>query len=269
MPHNKNLVVLALGVATLFAADFAAEGDRWWAHIQFLADDKLQGRDTGSEGYREAVKYVAEKMEAFGLKPAGTSGYLQPVKFETRQLVEEESSIAIVREGAEEVLDRQDATQSTRAELAPVTEAAMVFVGYGLRVPEARYDDLAGIDLRGKIAVYVNSSGALDAPGPVKSHVGAASERWAVLRAAGAIGSATIANPRGPGGGRGRGTAAAGTPPARAEGVDLAAGAVRRRPSCWRIRSCRNPPIRRWRSRSRGAAAISSSRGAATPWTRS
>jgi Zn-dependent M28 family amino/carboxypeptidase len=81
----------------------------------------------------------------------------------------------------------------------------MVFVGYGLRVPEAKYDDLAGVDLRGKIAVYVNSTGALDAPGPVKSHVGAASERWAVLKAAGAIGAATIASPRGPGGAGGAG----------------------------------------------------------------
>ena len=216
----KNLAILALGAAALLAADFVAEGDRWWAHIQFLADDKLQGRDTGSEGYSEAVKYVAGKMEAFGLKPAGTSGYLQAVKFETRQLVEEESSIAIVREGAEEVLDRLDATQSSRADLAPTAEAAMVFVGYGLRVPEAKYDDLAGVDLRGKIAVYVNSTGALDAPGPVKSHVGSAVERWAALKAAGAIGSATIMNPRGPGGaaggrgpGGGRGTAATGTAP--------------------------------------------------------
>src|SRR6266567_3083602 len=102
----KNLVILALGAATLFAADFVTEGDRWWAHIQFLADDSLQGRETGSDGYREAVKYVAGKMETFGLKPAGTSGYLQQVKFETRQLVEEESSIALVRDGAAEALDR-------------------------------------------------------------------------------------------------------------------------------------------------------------------
>ena len=109
----KNVVVLGLGAAALMAADFVAEGDRWWAHIEFLADDKLQGRETGSDGYREAVEYVAGKMETFGLKPAGTSGYLQPVKLETRQLVEEESSIAIVREGGEEVLDRLDATQSS------------------------------------------------------------------------------------------------------------------------------------------------------------
>jgi Zn-dependent M28 family amino/carboxypeptidase len=244
MRHMKHLVILALFAAALFAADFVAEGDRWWAHIQFLADDKLQGRDTGSEGYREAVKYVAGKMETLGLKPAGTSGYLQPVKFETRQVVEEESSIAIVREGAEEVLDRQDATQSSRADLAPTAEAAMVFVGYGLRVPEAKYDDLAGVDLRGKIAVYVNSTGALDAPGPVKAHVGSAVERWAILKAAGAIGAATIANPRGRGGagggrgpGGGRGTPAAGTTPEPAApdaGPDAAAAGGGRGPGAGR-----------------------------------
>ena len=82
----------------------------------------------------------------------------------------------------------------------------MVFVGYGLRVPEAKYDDLAGIDLRGKVAVYVNSTGAVDAPGPVKSHVGTAAERWAVLKAAGAIGVATIMVPRPTAGSRSRWT---------------------------------------------------------------
>ena len=222
--HIKTLAILALGAAALYAADFVAEGDRWWAHIQFLADDKLQGRDTGSDGYREAAKYVAGKMETFGLKPAGTSGYLQPVKFETRQLVDEESSIAIVREGGEEVLERLDATQSSRADLAPMVEAPMVFVGYGLRVPEAKYDDLAGVDLRGKVAVYVNSTGALDAPGPVKSHVGTASERWAVLKAAGAIGTASIMNPRPVGGagatGRGGRGAASGPGAGTAPGAD-------------------------------------------------
>jgi hypothetical protein len=189
-------LLLLLGAATLFAADFAAEGDRWWAHIAFLADDKLAGRDVGTDGYQEAARYVAGKMETFGLKPAGTSGYFQQVKFETRQVVEDESSLALRRDGQAEVLDRADATFNSRADLAPSLEAGMVFIGYGLRVPEAKYDDLAGMDLRGKIAVYVNSTGSLDAPGPVKSHVGSATERWKVLQAAGAIGTAVIMNPR-------------------------------------------------------------------------
>jgi hypothetical protein len=194
----RKFSLLLFGAAALFAADFAAEGDLWWAHIQFLADDKLQGREVGSDGYREAARYVAGKMEACGLKPAGTDGYFQPVKFETRQLVEDQSSITLVRDGAETVLERGDATLSTRADLAPALEAPMVFVGYGLRIPEAKYDELAGIDLHEKIAVYVNAAGPVEAPGPLKSHFGSAVERWKALQAAGAIGIATIANPRAP-----------------------------------------------------------------------
>ena len=244
MRHKKNLVVLALGAAALFAADFVAEGDRWWAHIQFLADDKLQGRDVGSDGYNQAVTYVAGKMETFGLKPAGTKGYLQPVRFETHTLVEDESSLALVRDGEVTPLERLDATQSSRADLAPSTEAGMVFVGYGLHVPEVKYDDLAGLDLTGKIAVYVNSTAALNAPGPVKSHVGTAAERWAALKAAGAIGTATLTIPglgrgggaaggaavgggRGQGRGRGAEDAAGGnTPPGGPPAGDAAAGGV-------------------------------------------
>jgi hypothetical protein len=197
MVMKKLLLVLTAALSLGLAADFAAEGDLWWAHIQFLADDSLQGRDTGSEGYRRAVEYVAGKMEQFGLKAAGTDGYLQPVKFETRQLVDEESSAALVRDGKEEKLERADATLSGRADAGQV-EAPMVFVGYGLRIPEAKYDELAGIDLKGKIAVYVNATGPVEAPGPVKSHAGSAVERWNTLRAEGAIGVATIMNPRAP-----------------------------------------------------------------------
>jgi Zn-dependent M28 family amino/carboxypeptidase len=190
--------VALFGVAALgfcLAADYAAEGDLWWAHIQYLADDSLQGRDTGSDGYRKAVEYVAGKMEKFGLQAAGSDGYLQPVKFETRQLAPEDSSTVIVRDGKEETLAPGEATLNARVDAGSV-DAPMVFVGYGLRIPEANYDELAGIDLKGKIAVYVNASGPVDAPGPVKSHSGSATERWNTLRSLGAIGVATIMNPR-------------------------------------------------------------------------
>ena len=83
----------------------------------------------------------------------------------------------------------------------------MVFAGYGMAIPEAHYDDLAGLDLHGKIAVYVNAPGPANAPGPLKSHYSSGVERWAALHKAGAIGVATIANPRTANGGANRGGA--------------------------------------------------------------
>jgi hypothetical protein len=99
---------------------------------------------------------------------------------------------------------------SARSEVAEKVQAPMVFVGYGLVIPEAHWDDLEGMDLNGKIAVYVNAPGPADAPAAVKSHLTSAAERWNVLHKAGAVGIATIAAGRGGAGGAGRGTAAAG-----------------------------------------------------------
>ncbi len=225
-------VLLILAAASLFAAtaiDYNAEGKLWWAHIQYLADDKLEGRNVGTDGFRKAVDYVAAEFERAGLKPAGTSGYLQQVKFETRLLVEDQSSLAVVRDGKPEPLILgTDATLSPRADVAPTLEAPMVFVGYGLVIPEAKYDDLAGLDLHGKIAVYVNGPGPADAPGPLKSHYSSGVERWNALRKAGAVGIATIANPRmaGARGGAAADPAAAGaTGTAAAEGTGSTAAA--------------------------------------------
>ncbi len=195
----KACAALLFTVATLTAVDFTAEGNLWWAHIQFLADDKLQGRNTGSDGYTQAVKYVSSHFDTFGLKPGGTSGWEQPVKFETRTLVENESSATLTRDGNAEALKitqpAADVTLSTVSEPGTIS-APMVFVGYGLVIPEAKYDSLAGVDLHGKIAVYVNAPGPVVASPNLVSHLNSAVERWATLRAAGAIGVAIIANPR-------------------------------------------------------------------------
>ena len=209
--------LLCLAAASLLAADYAAEGKLWWAHIEFLASDKLQGRNTGSEGLEEAVKYVEAHFDRLGLKPAGVTGYRQPVKFETRELIPSECSLALVRDGQSETLALgQDASLNSRADLAPSLEAPLVFVGYGMSVPEAHYDDLEGIDLHGKIAVYINAAAPIQASDNVKSHYSSTVERWAALRRAGAIGIATIPNPRpnAPGGGQaGRGGRGGAPPP--------------------------------------------------------
>src|SRR5215475_4142459 len=64
--------------ATLAAASIQPQALA--GHIKFLADDLLEGRDTGSRGHLITARYVAAEMMAMGLKPAGEHGtYFQKV----------------------------------------------------------------------------------------------------------------------------------------------------------------------------------------------
>ena len=190
------LPCLLIALIALLLQDPAAEGKRWWRHVEYLAADGLEGRNVGTPGFEKAVAYVEAEFKNIGLKPGGIDGYRQPVSLESRMLVPERSKVTLVRKGAEEPLAlRDDVTLSARGELNGSIEAPMVFVGYGLSVPEAAWNDLAGLELRGKIAVFVNVAAPATMSDNVRSHVTAAGERWAVLKKAGAIGIATIAGP--------------------------------------------------------------------------
>src|SRR6202048_2174783 len=117
---KRSHLLLVPGCRLLLAAtDYNAEGERWWSHIKYLASDELQGRNTGSEGHRKAASYVSGEFERAGLKPAGTSGYLQPVKFKVSQIVENQSSLDLVRDQkAEPVKLGTDAVFSLRGDTA-------------------------------------------------------------------------------------------------------------------------------------------------------
>ena len=177
------------------AAD-APDGQRWWSHVLVLADDTLEGRNTGSEGHRKAAEYVAKEFERAGLKPAGTEGYLQPVRLTSRAIDEEHSSLELVREsGSVPLTLGQDAIISARVDPAPTVEADLVFAGYGLTIPEAHHDDFDGLDVRGKLVVLLNGAPS-SISGPLASHMQSAGERAAVLKRVGAIGLVSIANPK-------------------------------------------------------------------------
>src|SRR5438270_191837 len=116
--------LLALFAAAL-AAPKAPDATRWWSHILFLADDKLEGREAGSEGHRRAAAYVASQFERAGLKPE-----IQPVKLRTRRIVEERSSLALIRDGKREPLTLgEDAILGVRVEPPGPVSAPLVFVG--------------------------------------------------------------------------------------------------------------------------------------------
>jgi hypothetical protein len=171
------------------------EVERWWAHVVYLSSDEMQGRQPGTLEHRRAADYVAGQFKKAGLKPGVGAGWLQPVDLLTREIVEEQSSLAIVRDGAEVPIRLgEDAMLNMRVDQAESLEAPMVFAGHGLVIPEIGHDDLKGLDLRGKVAVVITGAPA-GAEGPLGSHY--SSVRWQALRAAGAVGTLHIQNPRG------------------------------------------------------------------------
>jgi len=52
--------------------------------VTFLADDKLEGRQTGTAGEKAAADYIAKRFKDLGLSPKGTEGYFQPFTFKPK-----------------------------------------------------------------------------------------------------------------------------------------------------------------------------------------
>ncbi len=191
--RKRALILIAMTCCWLAASE---PGERWWRHIEYLADDKLEGRLTGSEGHRVAAAYVAGEFEKAGLEPAGTNAYIQPVKFHSRRIQESGCKLDLVRAGKiEPLVLGDDAYISTRTDPVAELEAPLVFVGYGLAVPEMHYDDFAGVDVRGKIVVSI-AGGPSNIPGPLRSHYQSAHERNQFLKQAGVAGTIGIQNPK-------------------------------------------------------------------------
>src|SRR5579863_10108951 len=190
-----SLAVLLVVFAALAETGQTA-GKAWWAHVQFLADDKLEGRDVGTKGYDAAADYVVKQFERAGLAPGAGSSYSQAVQFVKASLDERGSRIQLVRDGKTiPVTLGSDALLRWTSENIPDVDAPLVFAGYGLAIPETSYSDLSSPDLRGAIAVYI-SGGPSDIPGNLRSHYSSAEERARAFKAAGVVGSITIPNPR-------------------------------------------------------------------------
>lgn len=187
------LLASALMLATPALAD--AAGDRWLSHVKVLADDKMEGRLTGTPGYDRAAAYVVGEFRKLGLKPGGTDGYLQSVPLKEQTVDLAASRLALTGQDevplalGEQVLLGTRVPQPTGAFQAP-----LVFIGYGLHLPEAGYDDFAGLDLKGKVVVTL-SGGPKQLSSGLKAHARSA-ELWPALERAGALGIITLANPK-------------------------------------------------------------------------
>jgi Zn-dependent M28 family amino/carboxypeptidase len=151
-----------------------ADGKAWWAHIEVLASDAMRGRLTGTDDYLHAAAYVVSQFKADGLEPAGVDGFYQPVHFDVTRILAEQCSMSLVSAGQEIPLTLgHDAVIGARGIQPATVDAPLVFLGYGLHLPEAHYDDFDSPEvplasLKGKVVVYLNG-GPSELPMALKS----------------------------------------------------------------------------------------------------
>ena len=193
----RQIVFVFSILAVALAADRSPEGQAWWSHIEFLASDALEGRGSGTPGHTKAADYVAAKFREIGLKPGGIDGtFIQPVRLERRLLDESASSLELVVDGkSRQIKLGEEANIAVTIDPPYDVEADIVFAGHCLKVPEANIDDLAGLDLKGKVAFCLGGAPS-NLPGPLAAHSQSGAERWKHLKQAGVLGVISFSDPR-------------------------------------------------------------------------
>jgi len=166
-------------------------------HMNFLAHDLLEGRDTGSRGHEIASLYIKTEFQKYGLQAAGENdSFEQRVMFRKGLLVQESPSLSLTK-GNKEIdlaFPKQFISSPNLTYSQASVNAPLVFVGYGIVSPELEHDDYAGLDVDGKIVVMLAGKPA-SFPSEVGSHVSSGSQKQNYAADRGAVGYLTIQTP--------------------------------------------------------------------------
>ena len=151
----------SLAAALFFAAPAAAQdisAANLTQTVRTLASDQFQGRAPGTVGEERTIGYLIGRLEALGLEPAGENGgWTQRVPL-LHTTLGTPARLAFARKGVVTPLTQgTDIYVSTLQpnDVARVANAPLVFVGYGVTAPERGWDDFKGVDLKGKVAVFL------------------------------------------------------------------------------------------------------------------
>jgi len=169
--------ILLLVALSIGAAASAVEPAALSETVKVLASDGFEGRAPGTPGEAKTVEYLIGRFKAMGLSPAGDSGgWTQAVPLRHIQLAAE-PRLTVDGPGGQIVLRQGEQIAVRTLHIDPAVQIAgtpMVFVGYGVTAPERGWDDFKGVDLHGKVAVFlVNDPDFEAAPGePVYGRFG-------------------------------------------------------------------------------------------------
>ncbi len=163
--------VLATFAALGLAAAFGAPDDKAFAtiteadvaaHLTHIAAPELEGRDSPSVGLSRAADYLEERMRALGLEPVVPEQESRPASFRLPFRMERE--VPLATDCAFEYRREADAPAESFAlneDFVPLpicegrAEGTLVFAGFGITGTRERYDDLARLDVKGRVALIL------------------------------------------------------------------------------------------------------------------
>ena len=141
--------------AAMTPADFAE-------HVRVLASDEFEGRAPGTAGEEKTVEYLKAQFQRMGLKPGNGDSWFQTVPM-LETTAHESAAMTVDVKGKPHTLafgtDMVIGTRTGQPEVK-IDASDMVFVGYGVDAPEQKWNDYAGIDVKGKtVVMFVNDPG--------------------------------------------------------------------------------------------------------------
>jgi len=147
------------GVTTIEAAA-RIDAENLRETVAMLASDEFEGRGPASAGDIMTQGYLSTALEELGYTPAGVAGsWLQPFDIVSVTTTTPESW-SFTADGNTLVLRQWDefiASSGVQEPSAAVSNAEVVFVGYGLQAPEYDWDDYKGLDVSGKLLLMLNN----------------------------------------------------------------------------------------------------------------
>ncbi len=137
-------------------------GDEIKSHIAVLADDSLQGRKPFTAGETKATAYISSQFKKLGLEPGNNGSYFQDVPMV--EITSSPSATLDINGGKTNIVlhSLTDFVASTRREIDNVQlkNSPLIFAGYGIVATEYKWNDYAGLDVKGKtVIVLVNDPG--------------------------------------------------------------------------------------------------------------
>ena len=128
-------------------------------HVRVLASDTFLGRGPATVGEDKTVVYIANQLRAAGLQPGGQNGsWFQDVPLNQYDIVgQPELSVTVAGRRRPLTQGEQIAVRASmrNVDRVTITNAPLVFLGYGVRAPERNWDDFKGQDMRGKVGIVL------------------------------------------------------------------------------------------------------------------